>query len=512
MPHALEIPEILLHLAPFLKGHPPHTKHHLTICALVCKTWNHIFSPLLYHNCSLAEGDEYNIKNPSLETLIKHADSIRELAYKCCTNPNIFKLECFKLTSLDIESEFTNEPQSEISALVPQLIRKSSNTLKIFKITGDNDSGLSSNDLWRALAECPSIDHIEVYRIYSEDMDAFWEVASKVEILHLVRSDISFGSDIPNAPTQSARFPRLKHLRMHLRNQDYEIAILKNAPNLGRLSWDIFGAAVIPRNIFRQVMTELRLPKLQGLRFGHELDDEDVALALDAMTDADYLEFSWSYFSHLARRSLISRHAATIQTLIITCRDDITHCEVHDILTDCPSLVTLITGRIYGPSLIQVNKFKADGAEGSGVTEEVVLGKDWVCLGLRHLSLYFEPNGYASKAVQRLEQEHLFRQLSRLTQLESLVLLADEEGDSYIPDLRLESSGGNLDKLTSLKRLETFSFQCTNQMLRKEEIHWMVEHWPSLKSVKGVFQTNDQYDKTLEVYLKEQLDKRKDLN
>ncbi|KAF8985113.1 hypothetical protein BGZ46_005898 [Entomortierella lignicola] len=99
---------------------------------------------------------------------------------------------------------------------------------------------------------------------------------------------------------------------------------------------------------------------------------------------------------------------------------------------------------------------------------------------------------------QMHEQEHAFRQLSRLTRLERLVINGRDVRSTDSLDLRLQSRGGNLEKLATLRRLVTFDFDYTTQAMSELEISWMLERWPRLRGLMGSFSGIYHEDKKLQ--------------
>ncbi|KAF9999015.1 hypothetical protein BGZ80_010384 [Entomortierella chlamydospora] len=265
-------------------------------------------------------------------------------------------------------------------------------------------------------------------------------------------------------------------------------------------------------------------PRLQGITVGRYLmENDDIALTLDAMTDAVELNLGSSYFMEESFRSLMSRHADTIRVIILTRYDAPTSAAVQTIMTSCPSLEVIEAWLIRGRDLVRLKRLNQGGGIGSTVTtEDVVSGGDWVCLGLKSLSMEFslcrykqdveqwDPVGAARFAQRvRLEQEYAFQQLSRLTRLEKLNIKSRGNSPIRSFDLRLESNGGGLDKLASLKRLEYFNFIHTVQDLSDLELNWMLDHWPRLQTMIGTFSKDHKKSDALRAYVNLRLRDRK---
>ncbi|KAF9999013.1 hypothetical protein BGZ80_010504 [Entomortierella chlamydospora] len=514
MSSALELPEIAAHVGLYL------SRRQLATLMQVCKTWNYSFAPLLYRACTIYGNQS---KSLSLDTINKYASSIRDLSYEGCLDPSVFSPECSQLVSLTISGRLgrkTDRPL-EISTLISQVIRNNSNNLKTFSL--QNEPTLSSRGLWVALADCPNMSHIEVENliILPEDMDVFWKACSMVETLSIVSTMVTLELNRPEEATPSARFPALQRLKIALSEDSTDethFAILLNAPNLKSLDWRGKITTLFPIDRYRRMMSQRLLPKLQRLRMSsYQLSDQDIALSLDAMTDARELNMRFSIFSDKAYQSLMSRHATTIRVLIFNVANFPTSAMVQSILSSCFSLEILEARLISGTDLVRIGQVEQDGANGPETTENIFLGDDWVCLGLKSLTVNFEMTDNSNReelddpiGVERLERQHkleqvhVFRQLSRLTRLEKVNIRSMHKHSQSL-DLRLESRGGGLDKLASLKRLEWFQFDWTAQELSREEIDWMLEHWPRLRIVIGTYHRDTEKDRGMQEYFGERL-------
>ncbi|KAG0014328.1 hypothetical protein BGZ80_010502 [Entomortierella chlamydospora] len=356
----------------------------------------------------------------------------------------------------------------------PKLIRKNSKVLR--KISFGNESRISSKDLWTAVAECPQINQIDLVHvdIQSNDLEAFWEACSKVETLTLLESEAHLEFDGSQATKSLPRFPKLKDLYLGMEDEclgQSQVAVIKNAPNLKSLDWQICQADIFPREGYLQVMSERMCPQLESLTMTtvRPMTDDEIALSIDAMTNTRVLDFGRGRFSDNAYRSLLSRHTATLRVFI-----------AHG----CPSLEVLEADGICGSDLVQIEESELSSA--NPVREE------------RFFQLW------------DLHQEQAFRQLSRLTRLDELNIKNQSDFRSESLDLRLESRGGSLQRLASLKRLKSFNFTNTIQELSRWEIGWMFKHWPRLSTLEGTFSMDAKKDDKLRDYTNERLRDRQD--
>ncbi|KAF9199900.1 hypothetical protein BGZ49_009938 [Haplosporangium sp. Z 27] len=428
----------------------------------------------------------------------KHRNSIRHLKFKRCYDPEIYTPVCTRLITLKIQHS-SYHLQAEVLDSLPQWIRTNTNTLENFTFNGYSPI---SKDIWIALAQCPNLRKVWISCTELSNNTEFWQVCSKVENLSIVASKIvSETDDLKAASTPSIPLPKLQHLTFHARLRKIDFDIVLNAPNLKSLTWT--PNRHFPNEEFQRVMSKRKLPLLQSLVLTpFNLQDEDIALTLDAMTDAKDLELDKGYFSKKALHSLISRHSTTIRKLVLPRSEFPTGAMVQTIMSTCPSLEEVEFSSINGADLVRIDQVNVDDANGDAPKENIVLAKDWLCLGLRSLFITFRMSpsmpdleledpvkAEQLKRQQRLEQEHAFRQLSRLEQLRTLNIESPRGYEESL-DLRLESNGGQLDKLASLKKLESINIQRTYQQMGKDEIHWILKNWPKLQYWSGTFDRN----------------------
>ncbi|KAF9199901.1 hypothetical protein BGZ49_009939 [Haplosporangium sp. Z 27] len=164
--------------------------------------------------------------------------------------------------------------------------------------------------------------------------------------------------------------------------------------------------------------------------------------------------------------------------------------------------------------LARIEEVVSSDGEEVETAEKIVLGDNWICLGLKSLTMAFtvSKSGKRLDSVyttrverqRKLEQEHAFRQLSRLSRLEVLNISHHSSNHDTL-DVRLESRGGGLEGLASLKSLEQFLFYGTSPDVNEDDINWMVEHWPRLRVMFGRFSYDFVESYILQSYAEEKL-------
>jgi len=148
MSTALDLPELRMHLIPFL------TRHDLTICARVSRDWNRTFE----HVMSFVPSQLRAGTNLPPETLFRHSGSILKLR---STWPKTLwgqELNCPNLSDPVIVGNM-HQPGIDF------IERHRASLEKVFLGIGlriDNHELRDADDLWRALASCPSLQSLYV--------------------------------------------------------------------------------------------------------------------------------------------------------------------------------------------------------------------------------------------------------------------------------------------------------------------------------------------------------------
>lgn len=338
-----------------------------------------------------------------------------------------------------------------------------------------------------------------------------------------------------------ALFSRLQVLQMNGISDGFRI--ISQAPLLRSLQWAL-GTKPFP---FQDI--ELVFPRLKVFSFFRDVDiqiqelsDTHIEHLLDRMTGARDVNLNWTDFGPKSFQVLMIRHTMTLRSLSLLCVQ-IQSKQIQALLTSCPGLESFGANVLFGTELV---RYGAPTKEGSEDDDEVdftspdyeydmsvstfmgsgtgtLLGDDWVCLGLKSLMLNFalggknihleDTNPDSLAAMQKqydLEQEHTFRQLARLTQLEKLQMVNATQEPPFAQgvNLNLRTKGGRLEDLAPLTRLDTINFAGTQQLLDEEEMEWMWDHWPRLLFIMGVFNKDPVVNKRVVAAYKERQKKR----
>jgi len=255
-----------------------------------------------------------------------------------------------------------------------------------------------------------------------------------------------------------------------------------------------------------QTSTSHRWAELESVSFGHvkALSDdpgsridsyvlERVGAGTDGKGGLKSLTLRSPEAGYQLARSL-RPHLTSLRVLDMMRCPTVSGAMVQDILSSCPNLVTIKADVIHA--------------------HDVQLGKPWVCLGLKHWTIFIntlppfsagdsapaltpdvstpieQQGGSADNSYDReASQQTVFQRLGMLTSLEMMDL------DRYFP-LRSRTASGNvlpldwrleagLNKLSGLKRLSSISFMSDQTMnMSKSAVWWMLKQWP-LASVRG---------------------------
>ncbi|KAF9095995.1 hypothetical protein BGX27_001183, partial [Mortierella sp. AM989] len=359
--------------------------------------------------------------------------------------------------------------------------------------------------LWEAISTCSKLRRIRLHKSIARgpDMDKIVDAIKLVRVFHITHADIDFsGVTSPLTSTSPPRLPNLQSLDI-FRPENFSGNIgplIQHAPRLVSLKMDP-QIETKPASHMRELAVSLRgCRKLQDITLNNMvLSNEDSNMIFSAVTDTKRLSWKVGGFSWQALGSLISRHSRTITHLYLGDSSELTSSMTQTIMANCPLLEYLRLNTISGTDLARIEKVDQGNQSMGENTGQVILGEDWICLGIKTLQLQFDlssktmdidrntPEGEAMfQCQQQLEQYHVFRQIGRLTRLQDLFISKsrfNRENERSL-DLRLEANGGSLEGLTALKELQSIEFYDTNQELGRDEIDWMLSQLPCLKYLK----------------------------
>lgn len=434
-------------------------------CCLVCRAWNHAFSPVLWRRFCIRDSTFTN--EHTIQGLYKNALLVQDLRYEGLGFvTRLPLLPCTQLTGLFVYSNRLS-PRPVMAGHWDELSRlvKSQHHLRKVSINGYHEQATA--EFWRSLTSCTHFT-LRSVSLTKEHVRALWEGLRNVQELetcniHLINTDLFYGE-------AQGLYLHLKRLVFYTEyDSNAEALFLTKCPNLSELTL----AYTIPGqhhalSTLTDVLAQGLLPQLVTLTVTFTAEDHELAACLRAMTitSAQGLNFSSTEFGSLAFLAL-TRHFASLYTLEWRDCPQVTGTMIQTVVESCPAL------RVFAATTIKARLIQK--------------GRPWVCLRLRALVLCVVVEGRAEveteAQVQWDEEDEdapceqsraVFEQLAHLTELVTLTIGPQRHLGPPAPmqglDLRLVSG---LDLLSSLKELRMLDHKGTEQNMGTEDFDWM---------------------------------------
>ncbi|KAG0226492.1 hypothetical protein BGX31_007276 [Mortierella sp. GBA43] len=310
------------------------------------------------------------------------------------------------------------------------------------------------------------------------DDTTFWQLCTRLERLVLANS--KFNAEVSWKLIPTIGFPRMRDLsllRFHPMHAVFFKQFMERCPNLESIAWNA-------TNSYTDAITALLHPLLQAGTWSHlerldfitqRFSSEDLSLLINRVPRITTLKIDLydEYILSLNIPQLLLPQFAHLRHIDLNPHGSLHSSMAQEFLSSCPLLETLRAPHIRA--------------------QDVAEGTPWVCLRLKVLNLVFHFDSRNGEL-----QPLVFNQLSRLVRLEELHMSARP---SFRKGLKLRLECG-LDKLSTLRSLHTIDFEYTSQTMKHPEIDWILEHWRSLRSMKG---TRNSFDPTTEEALTRRL-------
>ncbi|KAF9994552.1 hypothetical protein BGZ79_000688, partial [Entomortierella chlamydospora] len=441
-PRPLEIPEILLSIADYLE------QRHVVKCLKVCRSWNELLKPLIWESVTIGYNHGMiSPEGPAHDCFIAHSHHVTDLEIvppsnleQYTTFPNLHTLKIhynrYEYKSL----ELYQIDMARFIALNPSLVYLS---------LGLNYVIDTDKQLWEAVSSLPRLRRLRVFGVglVEDELDAFWEVFSKLEFADLVR--VRF--PVLGLQLAERSFPRIRKLSISLARIK-ELEIIFRCMNLQELEWDTYENNSIHYTFANDIERGLA-PKLERLRIRctspRLIFDEDLERIIGCMQQIKSLSLDQTEFGLLSFRAL-RRHFSTLADLDLYFNGSVTSAMNQELLCSYPLL----------------EKFQSKYIS----AKDVVEGGEWVCLSLKILKLVF----MFDKSEQDL-QPLIFRRLSSLVLIESFDTSDAWRyrhyggGANRTLDMRLASG---LDQLSGWKKIEYLTFTGSGQSMEEVDIRW----------------------------------------
>ncbi|KAF9172717.1 hypothetical protein BGX21_002317 [Mortierella sp. AD011] len=476
MTSVIELPEMLFHMASFV------AREDLLTCLRVCRQWNCYFTPALWRNFTVPQDWSHSPSFPTLATLQKNAHYVRNLTIKATEGLAPFFQRCNGLKVLVIFGDQigkSSNPCSDIWDDLTNLIRNNPNIEWI--VFGFSLSSGPSTSFLQALPKaCPNL------KRYESSQGKYQSRAQVETLMYAIRNlkAVSFRYEnfVNINMSKSWTMPHLSELTLRdARGLSIEsqIDFVCQCPSLKHLKWTVGNGTVFPAEEFCK-RVPAACPNLCQLQLdGCGLPDpDDIGRMLNSLSRLEFLTLCGSSITKTTFSSL-KRHFGTLTSLEIKYCTQVESYMTQQILEECPNLIRLLSSVL--------------------MMEDVFLGKTWAAVNLKHLEVNFVQTIMGSKDLKE-EQRAMFKQLSRLTQLQTLV--TGSQGRRRKPGLQFQIELG-LDQLKTLTKLKTLNFGVPLQQMSEADVVWIASHLESLTRVEGQFHTDQRMHSQLTNRLRE---------
>jgi hypothetical protein len=508
---ALELPEILKQIGKFL-NYP-----RLAAATTVCKSWNTIFTPLLYHTLEWQD----LIPRPRSLVVKDHVDHIRVIKlinrFRKFNLPWIPSLEgCTRLEELHIDLLFEDSDTDSSWIPLTNLVRQNPRLATVCVTKPSNDF------LRSVLTCCPQlkrleIDGVDMTYIVVLDLELLFNVCLRLEVFKIVDITLDVRGYDDASWINWPAFPTIKNLWIGITQDRHQSPFqmqqqrefIQRCPNLESLTLSFCERSFRLDEVMNVLSPETSpFPKLKAFAFqcpgqpSRFLESQFVKIlnGCNNLTSFGTIDI---LFENLPAQALIDSLASTLTRLSFDRCSSITSVAMMKILSSCPHLVHVYCkGPLDAREILGVQRDKSEKEE---FYSEMLTGysgsrsntrrlpkrqslpvplhpPEWVCRNLQTLSIGI--SGLARRGPEW--QQGVLRQLAKLTQLRVL----DVGAISYIHgigsrdglDFRLAAG---LDILSSLTMLERLCFGRLWQEIGEQEIDWMVKAWPRFSTIDG---------------------------
>ncbi|KAG0004123.1 hypothetical protein BGZ79_010248 [Entomortierella chlamydospora] len=503
--------EVFLHIGLYLN------RQQLINSALVSKSWNAVFEPLVWSHLEI--GSDKATSRIKVEDIRSKAPWIRSLAFKDFHSAVQFYSigkGCTRLRSLALPITRSKEAvERGYWKVCKDLVKQNKATLVSLSLTF---MPLTASN-WNPLLSISQYPHstlrslrLENCKLPYRHLAAFWDVCERLEVLELHKvpfeppysykvHEKAFGPK--ERPGWKVPFSNLLELILDCsgpRNSLTQLeVVIREAPKLKKLCWNIEEGAWFPITRFMYLFSgqeeyhyapepqnvrhcvplavcsapcwpsleslAMKMKKYQPLHFHHE----HYFVIVNMSKQLRVLDLPWSVMTSDIMEPLLRMHSSTLteidlQRTFVYQSDGI----LSGLFSSCPRLA-----RVRIPFVSAEEFIKSDGR--------------WECcdqleefrVSIRTALNLSQPD-MTDQEIQDMSRA-VFKQLGRLHKLRILDLSDDRNNPGW-PLQFTESMG--LASLSSLTELETLVLQGDQNMI-PGDVDWMLEHWKSLKVIDG---------------------------
>ncbi|KAF9426151.1 hypothetical protein BGZ76_002882 [Entomortierella beljakovae] len=488
--HSMELPEISELIAKYLPNHA------LARCVYVNKTWYSLYLPYLWETLYVSP-DTINCNNGlNKDTVEKHCHLIRSISIANTTDFYGVISTCPNLLSMYITMDQYIDVYDQASYLLSEFLAMNPSITRLHLKSKGID--------FDTLLKLPNLRHLSLKDFYYLSYTSFLRVqelcVDQLESLTISVVYIEKMPELRNTDNDMVlnSLKELAILDTMVFTPGGEMGIAKRCPNLEtlRISKSTKDSDRITRQPreFVRLITNKTWPKLSSLSFeALSLSDHGTAKIMKPLDRC----YKWATRGcRFGQESfeVLKGHFQTLTDIDLRMCPLAKSKMLQEILSSCPQLLCFRGVRINA--------------------EDIAGGNSWVCLSLRVFEAYLGFQNMVEIEMKKLKdtlyegstievlgldpqkeilQRIVFERLSHLRYLR--VLSIGHENDPWHPrkfrqglDLRLDKG---FEQLCRLRSIERFLMSKTVQLMREEEMYWILEHWRCLTTVTGTFHYQD---------------------
>ncbi|KAG0236159.1 hypothetical protein BGX31_004045 [Mortierella sp. GBA43] len=420
----------------------------------------------MWHSVVLSSG----APNPPLQALFANKSHIYRLTIRGCSNHHYLGLTgCYYLTCLNLVNHGFSYGGTDDWVEWSSLVSHHQGTLQHLTVSS---YVMIAENFCVAVAGCSRLRTLKLASrlVEPDNGPALWSACLGLHTLQIENTAL-----LPwnSSYVGTSRIERLSIVRPQKGCNGLEL--LQHCPELRYLYWHDTEPVRLPLlSMGKDMLTTQAWIHLEELNLTLiNSKDHDLGMMLAGLTRLVTLHVEKSGFGPISLQAILDKHTSTIKTLNLAMCPNVTSPMIQSILSSMPALEYLATGKIDHLDIIR--------------------GSPWVCLQLRHLvmgiNLLITGDDEDFFACRQLK---VFQQLSTLDRLVILNLIpslppSSSMEDGHTLDLRLAAGLG---RLSTLKKLESFSFKSNHQRMKLEDAQWMIDSWPRLRKIKGRFATD----------------------
>ncbi|KAG0254235.1 hypothetical protein BG011_005882 [Mortierella polycephala] len=484
----IQLPELLILIGRHL------SQDDLTSCVRVCHAWHNAMEPLLWttvNSCADMTAVVNNIHR------VQSID-IDDTSFTILVNPLLL-----------LHNQLVHLSVNQLSWEVQQILIHNSDSLQSFTCRIINHHGRPDNiflAIWNALANIShlSVLHLKMPCIQPAHYQSFSEICERLTSLTL---DSGLILCRLRSPTKQPllKMRRLELIRNHASSRD-QLQFIEQCPNLEHLTWSLIQDIPAQPFIFHLSTLPLDRPcRIVSLDLvGANVMDSDFASILNCLSNVKRVIATESAFGEQSCERVIVSTAGSLEELDLRKCLFVSSPMIHAILMACKNLKRFWADDLSVQDMIKPRNPKDRWPQWKYISYTVPLDPrlddsivatytddwQWSCTGLEELELTFKELGHhLDNSV-----DVVYDQLAALIRLKRLAISwrsEDEKRTIFIPSSqprrRLDFLVGNgLERLSTLTSLRELDIRGIDQLrMTVKEAEWMVEHWKSLRIIRG---------------------------